>query len=235
MNPSEYYSGTGSERKMTFKKTDVQHLRALHAWAKKRYAGPRDPYHNGTWGFDPDWAVSALIANRLKYLREGGYQIVPQGYRQGDIVITQSDDIMLQPGAYRVTNRKIFFRWYNPQRKFKRELFFIDNYNDGGLIKSARQLSAENYFEKLFYPEKYGYLIPVERNCNWEDYIAKLEAENRALRHSLELRECEETEHKPDPLDGVPFVSLSNEEIAAMTPEHPLYKLVHGEGRCEVE
>jgi len=159
---------------MTFKKTDVQHLRALHAWAKKRYAGPRDPYHNGTWGFDPDWAVSALIANRLKYLREGGYQIVPQGYRQGDIVITQSDDIMLQPGAYRVTNRKIFFRWYNPQRKFKRELFFIDNYNDGGLIKSARQLSAENYFEKLFYPEKYGYLIPVERNCNWEDYIVSL-------------------------------------------------------------
>ena len=65
-----------------------------------------------------------------------------------------------------------------------------------------------------------------------EDYIAKLEAENRALRHSLELRECEETEHKPDPLDGVPFVSLSNEEIAAMTPEHPLYKLVRGEGRC---
>lgn len=44
-----------------------------------------------------------------------------------------------------------------------------------------------------------------------------------------------ETEHKPDPLDGVPFVSLSNAEIAAMTPEHPLYKLVHGEGRCEVE
>ena len=68
-----------------------------------------------------------------------------------------------------------------------------------------------------------------------EDYIAKLEAENRALRHALELRECEETEHKPDPLDGVPFVSLSNAEIEAMTPEHPLYKLVHGEGRCEVE
>ncbi len=59
-------------------------------------------------------------------------------------------------------------------------------------------------------------------------YIASLEAENRALRHALELRECEETEHKPDPLDGVPFVSLSNEEIAAMTPEHPLYKLVKG-------
>ena len=58
-----------------------------------------------------------------------------------------------------------------------------------------------------------------------EDYIAKLEAENRALRHALE---CEETEHKPDPLDGVPFVSLSNEEIAAMTPDHPLYKLVKG-------
>ena len=33
---------------------------------------------------------------------------------------------------------------------------------------------------------------------------------------------------EPDPLDGVPFVSLSNEEIAAMTPEHPLYKLVKG-------
>lgn len=61
-----------------------------------------------------------------------------------------------------------------------------------------------------------------------EDYIAKLEAENRALRHALELRVCEETEHKPDPLDGVPFVSLSNAEIEAMTPEHPLYKLVHG-------
>ncbi len=59
-------------------------------------------------------------------------------------------------------------------------------------------------------------------------YIATLEAENRALRHALELRECEEMEHKPDPLEGVPFVSLSNEEIAAMTPEHPLYKLVKG-------
>ena len=61
-----------------------------------------------------------------------------------------------------------------------------------------------------------------------EDYIAKLEAENRALRHALELRECEEAEHKPDPLDSVPFVSLSNAEIAAMTPDHPLYKLVKG-------
>lgn len=61
-----------------------------------------------------------------------------------------------------------------------------------------------------------------------EDYIAKLEAENRALRHALELRECEETEHKPDPLEGVPYVSFSNAEIAAMTPEHPLYKLVKG-------
>ena len=57
---------------------------------------------------------------------------------------------------------------------------------------------------------------------------AELEKQNRALRHALELRECEETEHKPDPLDGVPFVSLSNEEIAAMTPDHPLYKLVKG-------
>jgi hypothetical protein len=54
---------------------------------------------------------------------------------------------------------------------------------------------------------------------------AELEKQNRALRHALE---CEEAEHKPDPLDGVPFVSLSNEEIAAMTPEHPLYKLVKG-------
>ena len=116
-----------------------------------------------------------------------------------------------------------------------------------------------------------------------EDYIAKLEAENRALRHSLELRECEEMGHKPeviainseqdyksalaevsrlmnaepgskdearllrvatlvdayederypipdvsDPLEGVPYVSLSNAEIDAMTPEHPLYKLVKG-------
>ena len=60
-------------------------------------------------------------------------------------------------------------------------------------------------------------------------YIAALEAENRALRHALELRGCEEAELKPDPLDGVPFVSLSNEEIAAMTPEHPLYKLVKGD------
>lgn len=68
-----------------------------------------------------------------------------------------------------------------------------------------------------------------------EDYIAKLEAENRALRHALELRECEETEHKPDPLDGVPFVSLSNAEIAAMTPEHPLYKLVKGDRKCKDE
>ena len=61
-----------------------------------------------------------------------------------------------------------------------------------------------------------------------EDYIATLEAENRALRHALELRECEETEHKPDPLGCVPYVSLSNAEIAAMTPDHPLYKLVKG-------
>ena len=61
-----------------------------------------------------------------------------------------------------------------------------------------------------------------------EDYIAQLEAENRALRHALELRECEETEHKPDPLGCVPYVSLSNAEIAAMTPDHPLYKLVKG-------
>ena len=61
-----------------------------------------------------------------------------------------------------------------------------------------------------------------------EDYIAKLEAENRALRHALELRECEETEHKPDPLKDVPYGSLSNAEIAAMTPDHPLYKLVKG-------
>ncbi len=68
-----------------------------------------------------------------------------------------------------------------------------------------------------------------------EDYIAKLEAENRALRHALELRECEEMEHKPDPLEGVPFVSFSNAEIAAMTPDHPLYKLVHGDRKCDDE
>ncbi len=66
-----------------------------------------------------------------------------------------------------------------------------------------------------------------------EDYIADLEAENRALRHSLELRECEEMEHKPDPLGCVPYVSLSNEEIAAMTPEHPLYKLKLVKGKEE--
>lgn len=66
-------------------------------------------------------------------------------------------------------------------------------------------------------------------------YIADLEAENRALRHSLELRECEEMEHKPDPLEGVQFVSLSNAEIAAMTPEHPLYKLVKGDRKCDDE
>lgn len=57
---------------------------------------------------------------------------------------------------------------------------------------------------------------------------AELEKQNRALRHALELRECEETEHKPDPLKDVPYVSLSNAEIAAMTPDHPLYKLVKG-------
>lgn len=68
-----------------------------------------------------------------------------------------------------------------------------------------------------------------------EDYIAKLEAENRALRHALELRECEEAEHKPDPLKDVPFVSLSNAEIEAMTPEHPLYKLVKGDRKCKDE
>ena len=68
-----------------------------------------------------------------------------------------------------------------------------------------------------------------------EDYIAKLEAENRALRHALELRECEEAEHKPDPLKDVPYVSLSNAEIEAMTPEHPLYKLVKGDRKCKVE
>lgn len=67
------------------------------------------------------------------------------------------------------------------------------------------------------------------------DYIDDLEAENRALRHSLELRECEEMEHKPDPLEGVQFVSLSNAEIAAMTPEHPLYKLVKGDRKCKDE
>lgn len=122
------------------------------------------------------------------------------------------------------------------------------------------------------------------------DYIADLEAENRALRHSLELRECEEMEHKPeitainseqdyksalaevsrlmnaepgsedearlvrvatlveayederypipdesDLLKGVPFVSFSNEEIAAMTPDHPLYKLVKGDRKCKDE
>jgi len=44
-----------------------------------------------------------------------------------------------------------------------------------------------------------------------------------------------ETEHKPDPLEDVPFVSLSNEEIAAMTPEHPLYKLVKGDRKCKDE
>jgi len=63
-------------------------------------------------------------------------------------------------------------------------------------------------------------------------YIASLEAENRALRHALE---CEEAEHKPDPLKDVPYVSLSNAEIEAMTPEHPLYKLVKGDRKCKVE
>ena len=46
-------------------------------------------------------------------------------------------------------------------------------------------------------------------------YIAALEAENRALRHALrhalELRECEEAEHKPDPLDGVLLQGAMNE------------------------
>jgi len=68
-----------------------------------------------------------------------------------------------------------------------------------------------------------------------EDYIAKLKAENRALRHALELRECEETEHKPDPLKDAPYVSLSNAEIEAMTPEHPLYKLVKGDRKRKDE
>ena len=80
------------------------------------------------------------------------------------------------------------------------------------------------------YGENDDFLDELEENefeslCS---YIATLEAENRALRHTLELRECEEMEHKPDPLGGVPYVSLSNAEIAAMTPDHPLYKLVKG-------
>ena len=33
-----------------------------------------------------------------------------------------------------------------------------------------------------------------------------------------------------DPLKGVPYVSFSNEEIAAMTPDHPFYKLVRSVG-----
>ncbi len=61
---------------------------------------------------------------------------------------------------------------------------------------------------------------------------AELEKQNRALRHALE---CEEMEHKPDPLEGVQFVSFSNAEIAAMTPEHPLYKLVKGDRKCKDE
>lgn len=36
-------------------------------------------------------------------------------------------------------------------------------------------------------------------------------------------------------VEGVPYVSLSNAEIAAMTPEHPLYKLVHGDRKCDDE
>ena len=61
---------------------------------------------------------------------------------------------------------------------------------------------------------------------------AELEKQNRALRHALE---CEEAEHKPDPLKDVPYVSLSNAEIAAMTPDHPLYKLVKGDRKCKDE
>lgn len=38
-----------------------------------------------------------------------------------------------------------------------------------------------------------------------------------------------------DLLKGVPFVSLSNAEIEAMTPEHPLYKLVKGDRKCKDE
>lgn len=54
------------------------------------------------------------------------------------------------------------------------------------------------------------------------------------------LVEAYEDVHYPipdesDPLDGVPFVSFSNAEIAAMTPEHPLYKLVKGDRKCKDE
>lgn len=87
----------------------------------------------------------------------------------------------------------------------------------------------------LGYDEEEEYVYQKKEVELLMTYIASLEAENRALRHALELRECEETEHKPDPLDGVPFVSFSNEEIAAMTPEHPLYKLVKGDRKCKDE
>lgn len=85
-------------------------------------------------------------------------------------------------------------------------------------------------FDYAAYCKLYGESLRNEARNNLETYIAALEAENRALRHSLELRECEEMEHKPDPLEGVPYVSFSNEEIAAMTPDHPFYKLVRSVG-----
>lgn len=91
----------------------------------------------------------------------------------------------------------------------------------------ADQVTGYDEAEALYYQE--------QESNELKAYIADLEAENRALRHSLDLRECDEMEHKPDPLEGVQFVSLSNAEIAAMTPEHPLYKLVKGDRKCKDE
>ena len=64
--------------------------------------------------------------------------------------------------------------------------------------------------------------------------MTRLEALERKYK-TMNIGEMPETEHKPDPLEGVPYVSLSNEEIAAMTPEHPLYKLVKGDRKCKDE
>lgn len=75
-----------------------------------------------------------------------------------------------------------------------------------------------------------GFAYVNQAQSELEHYIAALEAEVEAY----------EDERYPipdesDPLKGVPFVSLSNAEIAAMTPEHPLYKLVHGDRKCKDE
>ena len=56
-----------------------------------------------------------------------------------------------------------------------------------------------------------------------------------AVEFALRQVETEIAWRRKDPLKDVPFVSLSNAEIEAMTPEHPLYKLVKGDRKCKDE